>query len=209
METRTVLLGVLLLPSLIGVCAASSARELRQAGSAYPTVTDWARSTGQTFLLELFQTVAPEVVSQWFGDPAWGGTLFALNNRALDMAGMQDGLGDFQAILERATNDSAYAEGIREIALYHVFPDEVLTVADLAALAMGGANLTTAFEGHDIGLLPSPANGEQPASVLLVPEDTMLTRIIGNPEILVPDIRAGSAIIQEIDMLLLPLLELE
>jgi hypothetical protein len=39
-----------------------------------------------------------------------------------------------------------------QIALYHVVPDEVLTVADLAALAMGGANLTTAFEGHDIGV---------------------------------------------------------
>lgn len=33
------------------------------------------------------------------------------------MAGMQDGLGDFQGILERATNDSAYAEGIREARL--------------------------------------------------------------------------------------------
>jgi hypothetical protein len=30
---------------------------------------------------------------------------------------MQDGLGDFQGVLERAANDSAYAEGIREARL--------------------------------------------------------------------------------------------
>jgi hypothetical protein len=107
-------------------------------------------------------------------------------------------------------------------------------------------------------LLPSPVDGEKSASLLLVPEDTMVTSIVGSPEvsrhrylwqlaaqqqqrcgnqqpcrwpaaragqvrpvampmhlldrrrapplllcamqILVPDIRAGSAIIQEIDM---------
>ncbi|EFN52492.1 hypothetical protein CHLNCDRAFT_138864 [Chlorella variabilis] len=199
---------LVLLPLLFP--GAAAARHLSQGPvtdgqPACRTVAEWAAATGHTYFAESVQTFAPELYDDAFSDPAWVGTIFSLTNAVLDMSGQLDDLGDFRGVMGRAANDSAYFDGMRQIILYHIHPDEALTEAELVYTAARGGNLTTALPGHDLGL--EPLVGPQGTTLLLVPEDPVLTNLIGKPRVVKPDVTAGQAIVHELDMVLLPVLE--
>ncbi|KAL4425344.1 hypothetical protein ABPG75_009360 [Micractinium tetrahymenae] len=182
----------------LALCAAAQA----PGGSLrYATVREWAAETNHTLQMV---AAAPELLAS-YEDPAWTGTVFAIEDRVWEVMARVDGQGTFENMLYQIENNATYRTGFQKIVEYNVVQGEAPTHADLADLAAHAGG-----RGHRavVERLPLAPGIERVLQTML--DGSMVTLIpagqeVGNVTVLpTPDVFAGNATVIYLPLILLP-----
>ncbi|KAL4446667.1 hypothetical protein ABPG77_007911 [Micractinium sp. CCAP 211/92] len=160
----------------------------------YASVSEWAAETNHTLQIAVTEAADPELLNQ-YEDPAWIGTVFAIQDQVWELMAKMDGQGSFDNLLHRIETNDTYRAGFKMILEYNVVPGEALTHADLEALAAQQLPLLTLLEGQTVG------TALEGSMVTLIPAG----QEIGNVTVLpTPDVFAGNATVIYLPLILLP-----